>query len=393
MSTRSLLFSILTLSTIVLASFSSRAAEVTTIYSPDSRLPAAAVDLVDTSSGTLQISANYLTDPRVIGSLCAASTRGQTVAAVLNLTSGTSCKLAAQQLAAAGVTVFSSTMANTFGNHLLAVTPGTVAIGNYYWSPTALQIGNFLSIVADQSITTQYQNQFALLASGGTLIGGPERSFTARPLPSAPLPPLVAPACGSCCPCRGSCPAAAAAPAGLWFSPNGGAKLAIQTAIAGAKSSILVLTYTDTNVGIFQSLAAAARRGVRVQIVADEYCAALPKSQIPAVAAAGVPVRLDSAEKIMHEKVMIVDGTTVFTGSFNFSEPAENANAEDLIRIDDAGTAAAFSAEWQKHWDHSNAFHAPAHAAAAPRQPFSPSTHRTGPVRRLIAAIRSRKGR
>ena len=42
---------------------------------------------------------------------------------------------------------------------------------------------------------------------------------------------------------------------------------------------------------------------------------------------------------INHNKVMIVDGEAVITGSFNFSKGAEENNAEDLLAIRDKALA------------------------------------------------------
>lgn len=41
-----------------------------------------------------------------------------------------------------------------------------------------------------------------------------------------------------------------------------------------------------------------------------------------------VPRTLDSAHAIAHNKVMVIDGETVITGSFNFTKAAEESNAK-----------------------------------------------------------------
>jgi phosphatidylserine/phosphatidylglycerophosphate/cardiolipin synthase-like enzyme len=47
-----------------------------------------------------------------------------------------------------------------------------------------------------------------------------------------------------------------------------------------------------------------------------------------------VPVWIDSKHQIAHNKIMIVDGATVLTGSFNFTRQAESSNAENLLIIE-----------------------------------------------------------
>lgn len=46
-----------------------------------------------------------------------------------------------------------------------------------------------------------------------------------------------------------------------------------------------------------------------------------------------VPVFTDPKHFLYHNTVMIIDGTTVLTGSFNFKADAEESNAENLLRL------------------------------------------------------------
>jgi phosphatidylserine/phosphatidylglycerophosphate/cardiolipin synthase-like enzyme len=49
----------------------------------------------------------------------------------------------------------------------------------------------------------------------------------------------------------------------------------------------------------------------------------------------GVPTLIDANHAISHDKVMIIDGETVITGSFNFTKAAQEKNAENVRRISD----------------------------------------------------------
>ena len=53
---------------------------------------------------------------------------------------------------------------------------------------------------------------------------------------------------------------------------------------------------------------------------------------------AGIPTFIDNKHAIAHNKIMIIDQSTIITGSFNFTKAAEEKNAENLliIRGDDA---------------------------------------------------------
>jgi phosphatidylserine/phosphatidylglycerophosphate/cardiolipin synthase-like enzyme len=55
---------------------------------------------------------------------------------------------------------------------------------------------------------------------------------------------------------------------------------------------------------------------------------------------------------IAHNKIMVIDGQTVITGSFNFTKAAEENNAENLLVIRSPELAATYAANWQVHADH-----------------------------------------
>ena len=48
----------------------------------------------------------------------------------------------------------------------------------------------------------------------------------------------------------------------------------------------------------------------------------------------GVATYIDAKHEIAHNKVMVLDGATVITGSFNFTKQAETSNAENLVVIE-----------------------------------------------------------
>ena len=70
----------------------------------------------------------------------------------------------------------------------------------------------------------------------------------------------------------------------------------------------------------------------------------------------GIPVKIDAAHAIAHNKVMIIDGETVITGSFNFTKAAEEKNAENLLVIHDKKLAERYAKNWQEHAQHSEAY-------------------------------------
>jgi len=62
---------------------------------------------------------------------------------------------------------------------------------------------------------------------------------------------------------------------------------------------------------------------------------------------AGIPPFVDARHAIAHNKIVVVDGTTVLTGLFNFRKAAEDSNAENLLVIQDTAIVAKNSANWE----------------------------------------------
>ena len=54
----------------------------------------------------------------------------------------------------------------------------------------------------------------------------------------------------------------------------------------------------------------------------------------------------------MHDKYIIIDGKTIETGSFNYTQNAELHNAENVIVINNnKKLAKSYMQDWQKLWD------------------------------------------
>jgi len=154
--------------------------------------------------------------------------------------------------------------------------------------------------------------------------------------------------------CAGTSPRPATSPSwSVFFSPKGGCTEVVVSALAGANRSVLVQAYSFTSVPIAEALADAHRRGVNVQVILDKSNLHEEYSAANLLIQAGIPTRIDAAHAIAHNKVIVIDGETVITGSFNFTKAAEERNAENLLVIHDAKLAARYVENWQAHAAHS----------------------------------------
>lgn len=122
----------------------------------------------------------------------------------------------------------------------------------------------------------------------------------------------------------------------VFFSPDGGCLDGLVWQIDSARKSIDVQAFMLTTERIAEPLVAAHRRGVAVRVIFDADQADDDFSLDEKLVEAGVPVWLDAPEDgkgKAHNKVMIVDGETVITGSYNFTLAADEKNAENLLVI------------------------------------------------------------
>ncbi|HAW1370322.1 TPA: phospholipase D family protein, partial [Escherichia coli] len=87
--------------------------------------------------------------------------------------------------------------------------------------------------------------------------------------------------------------------------------------INSAESSIRMMAYSFTDPDVMHALAKAKKRGVDVRIVVDDKGNTNRASQeaMKYINLLDIPLRTVDAFPIHHDKVIIVDGNTVETGS------------------------------------------------------------------------------
>jgi phosphatidylserine/phosphatidylglycerophosphate/cardiolipin synthase-like enzyme len=137
------------------------------------------------------------------------------------------------------------------------------------------------------------------------------------------------------------------------FTPGQDCTDLVVSEIANAKRQILVQAYSFTSVPILAALKAAHGRGVDVEVIVDKSSARQSTSGSRYSAAtyltnAGIPVWVDTKVAIAHNKVMVIDGQRVITGSFNFTASAQSRNAENLLVIEDPALAAQYRTNWER---------------------------------------------
>jgi phosphatidylserine/phosphatidylglycerophosphate/cardiolipin synthase-like enzyme len=140
------------------------------------------------------------------------------------------------------------------------------------------------------------------------------------------------------------------------FTPGGNCTSVIVQALSDAKRTILVQAYSFTSAPIAKALLDAHTRGVQVHVILDKSQRGEKYSSADFLANQGVLTKIDAAHAISHNKVMIIDGETVITGSFNFTKAAQEKNAENVLIIRDQALAAQYTKNWRVHAQHSQPY-------------------------------------
>jgi phosphatidylserine/phosphatidylglycerophosphate/cardiolipin synthase-like enzyme len=121
---------------------------------------------------------------------------------------------------------------------------------------------------------------------------------------------------------------------------------------------VLVEAYSFTSEPIAVALIEAEKRGVDVEVILDKSQEKARGTEADLISESGIPTYIDSAYRIAHDKVMVIDGNKVITGSFNFTKSAEDYNAENLLVIsNDPPLAAQYTASWKQHLAQSHPYH------------------------------------
>jgi phosphatidylserine/phosphatidylglycerophosphate/cardiolipin synthase-like enzyme len=130
------------------------------------------------------------------------------------------------------------------------------------------------------------------------------------------------------------------------FTPGGNCTQKIVSAIAAAKQQILVQAYSFTSAPIAKALMLAHQRGIDVRVILDKSQKTQRYMSSTFLSNQGIPTWIDYKVAIAHNKVMVLDNETVITGSFNFTNAAQNKNAENLLILHNTELAKQYTDNW-----------------------------------------------
>jgi phosphatidylserine/phosphatidylglycerophosphate/cardiolipin synthase-like enzyme len=131
------------------------------------------------------------------------------------------------------------------------------------------------------------------------------------------------------------------------FAAEGKVAGKVAEALNKAEKSIHFMAFSFTHDAIGQVVAQKFSDKVEVRGVFENVGAGTQYSEYGKLKALGADVKKDGNPAILHHKVFIIDGKTVITGSFNFSDSADKNNDENLLIIESEELARQYEDEFK----------------------------------------------
>lgn len=133
------------------------------------------------------------------------------------------------------------------------------------------------------------------------------------------------------------------------FTPGQDCTTMLVDAINSAQESIEVQAYSFTSYPIAKALVNAEARGLNVRVILDQSQFQSQNFSLSHyLFSHGIKLYEDNTVTIAHNKVMIFDGKTVETGSFNFTKAAQLDNAENILIVTNTQLAKVYLDNWNK---------------------------------------------
>jgi len=119
--------------------------------------------------------------------------------------------------------------------------------------------------------------------------------------------------------------------------------------IDGAKTYIDGSFFEIGSIKVADAFIRAHKRGVKVRLVTDDRNRKKPACK--KAESAGIKIIDDGKKGLMHDKFAVVDGRTVWTGSYNITDNCAYRNNNNAIRIDSPELASIYEAEFREMFE------------------------------------------
>ena len=121
----------------------------------------------------------------------------------------------------------------------------------------------------------------------------------------------------------------------------------------GARHTIYLATYGLTYPPVVKALIAAKKRGVEVRVITDrgKLDDRNQRAALDTLRLAGVPIKINRHDGLMHMKQVVVDDRVNTSGSMNQTTSAAFYNDERLDILHDAASTLRAKEKFLKMWD------------------------------------------
>ena len=135
-----------------------------------------------------------------------------------------------------------------------------------------------------------------------------------------------------------------------YFSPGDECLRAIDRRLRSARKSVDICVFTITDDRLAGAVLDTHRSGVAIRVITDNAKAEDLGSDIERLEQAGIAVRVDRSPYHMHHKFAIFDGSTLMTGSYNWTRGAAVDNEENLIVTNEPRLVEPFRSTFDRLW-------------------------------------------
>lgn len=136
-----------------------------------------------------------------------------------------------------------------------------------------------------------------------------------------------------------------------FFFPSSESEKKLVKHLGRAQKTMLICVFALTNDTLANAIRDAKNRGVQIKMIFDDEMMRMPGSDVKKLHDEGYEVRVDLDPKAhMHHKFVIIDESTVITGSYNWTRQASNKNHENVVVFEDDEISKKYIEEFNKLW-------------------------------------------
>lgn len=288
--------------------------------------------LIQSAKNTLDAAIYDIDDPGVTNEFIQAAKRGVKVRIVTDTDSMKSLenpalpRQAIEDLKAAGIPVVDDKRSGLMHNKFIIVDNFKVWTGSYNLSTADMYLFNQnIVLINSTELAENFNAEFNRFFQG---------TFNNKPTLQLPNPIVNV----------------GDAAIKTYFSPNGGTLQAILNALQTAtKVKFMAFSFTSTDIAN-QFIAISKKPGGQVEGVYDgcQSSNSYERVILSNLKQNKISIYPDGNQALLHHKVMILDDSTVITGSFNFSKNAEATNNENTLIIKSPSIAKLFLDEYDR---------------------------------------------